>query len=50
MNSVNANAGGVCFFNLPMQPTRLSTLNAAAMAFGQTCSHSGTTYAKDYGN
>lgn len=50
MNSVNANAGGVCFFNLPMQPTRLSTLNAAAMAFGQTCSHSGMTYAKDYGN
>lgn len=50
LNSANANAGGVCFFNLPMQPTRLSTLNAAAMAFGLNCSHSGTTYAKDYGN
>lgn len=49
-SSKNANAGGVCFFNLPMQPTRLSKFNAAAQAFGLTVTHSGTTYSKDYGN
>lgn len=46
----NANAGGVCFFNLPMSAYRLSTLNAAAQAFGHTVSHSGKTYPKNYGN
>lgn len=49
MASKNLNAGGVCFFNLPMTSYRLSTLNAAAQAFGLTCSHSGNTYTKDYG-
>ena len=48
--SANANAGGVCFFNLPANTSRLSAFNAAAQAFGLTCSHSGTIYAKDYGN
>lgn len=48
--SKNVNAGGVCFFNLPMSADKLSTLNAAAQAFGLTCSHSGKTHAKDYGN
>ena len=46
----NANAGGVCFFNLPMSANKLSTLNAAAQAFGHTVSHSGTTHSKNYGN
>lgn len=45
-----ANAGGVCFFNLPMAATKLSSLNAAAQAFGLTCTHTGTTYSKDYGS
>lgn len=49
-NSKNANAGGVCFFNLPMSPNSvLSKFNAAAQAFSLSVSHSGTTYAKDYG-
>lgn len=48
--SKNINAGGICFFNLPMQPTRLSTLNAAAQAFGLTVKNTGKTYSKDYGN
>lgn len=46
----NDNAGGVCFFNLPASSYRLSTLNAAAQAFGHTVSHSGTTHSKNYGN
>ena len=50
-DAINANAAGVCFFNLPMSATTVKTrLNAAAQAFGLTCSHSGKTYAKDYGN
>lgn len=50
-NSKNANAGGVCFFNLPMSPNSvLSKFNAAAQAFSLSVSHSGTTYTKDYGN
>lgn len=49
-NAVNAGAGGVTFFNLPMQPTMVSRFNAAAEVFGETCTHTGTTYAKDYGN
>lgn len=46
----NANARGIGFFNLPMSPYRLSSFNAAAQAFGETVTHTGTTYAKDYGN
>lgn len=46
----NADARGICFFNLPMSPYRLSSLNAAAQAFGETVSHTGKTYSKDYGN
>lgn len=49
-SSKDANAGGVCFFNLPMQPTSLSKFNAAAQAFGLTVTHTGKTYSKDYGN
>lgn len=50
-NAKNADAAGVCFFNLPESPTNaLSRLNASAQAFGLTCTHSGTTYGKDYGN
>ena len=29
---------------------RLSSFNAAAQAFGETVSHTGKTYSKDYGN
>ena len=48
---MNANAAGITFFNLRMEPSNgLSRFNAAAQAFGLTCSHSGKTYAKDYGN
>lgn len=46
----NANARGVAFFNLPMSSYRLSSFNAAAQAFGETVSHTGKTYSKDYGN
>lgn len=46
----NANLRGIGFFNLPMSPTRVSSFNAAAQAFGETVTHSGTTYSKDYGN
>lgn len=47
----NANAGGVTFFNLPMSPSSvISALNGSAQAFGLTCTHSGKTYSKDYGN
>lgn len=46
----NADARGICFFNLPMSPYRLSSFNAAAQAFGETVSHTGKTYSKDYGN
>ena len=46
----NADARGICFFNLPMSPYRLSSFNAAAQAFGETVTHTGTTYTKDYGN
>lgn len=49
-SSKDANAGGVCFFNLPAASYRLSTLNAAAQAFGLTVTHTGKTYSKDYGN
>lgn len=49
-SSAEANAGGVCFFNLPMQPTCLSTIDAAAQAFGLSVTHTGKTYSKDYGN
>ena len=45
----NADARGICFF-LPMSPYRLSSFNAAAQAFGETVSHTGKTYSKDYGN
>lgn len=48
--AAEAGAKGVCFFNLPATPYRLSTLDAAAQAFGLTVTHSGTTYSKDYGN
>ena len=49
--AMNANAAGITFFNLRMEPSNgLSRFNAAAQAFGLTCSHSGKTYAKDYGN
>lgn len=48
--AMNAGARGVCFFNLPMASTRVSSFNACAQAFGHTVSHSGTTYSKDYGN
>ncbi|WP_418983647.1 glycosyl hydrolase family 18 [Alistipes sp.] len=47
----NANAGGVTFFNLPMSPSSvISALNGSAQAFGLTCTHTGKTYSKDYGN
>lgn len=46
----NADARGICFFNLPMSSYRLSSFNAAAQAFGETVTHTGTTYTKDYGN
>lgn len=46
-----ANARGICFFNLPMQPSGcLSSIQAAADVWSLTVSHSGTTYTKDYGN
>lgn len=49
--AMNANAAGITFFNLRMEPSNgLSRFNAAAQAFGLTCSHSGKTYVKDYGN
>lgn len=49
--AMNANAAGICFFNLPESPTNpLPRLNAAAQAFNLTCTHSGITYGKDYGN
>ena len=50
MAAKNANARGVAFFNLPMSSYRLSSFNAAAQAFGETVSHTGKTYSKDYGN
>lgn len=46
----NTDSGGIGLWNLPMEPTRLATLNAAAQAFGLTCTHTGTTHPKDYGN
>jgi len=33
-----------------MSSYRLSSFNAAAQAFGETVSHTGKTYSKDYGN
>lgn len=47
--SIRADAGGVGIYDLRMEPTRLSTFNAVAEAFGLTCTHTGITYPKDYG-
>lgn len=48
IQSSRANAGGVGLYNLRMEPTRLSTLNAVAQGFELTCTHTGVTYPKDY--
>lgn len=48
--AAEAGAKGVCFFNLPAAPYRLSTLDAAAQAFNLSVTHTGKTYSKDYGN
>lgn len=48
--SMRANAGGIGIYDLRMEPTRLSTFNAVAWAFDLTCTHTGVTYPKDYGN
>ena len=50
MSCIKAGAGGVWFYNLPMEPTRLPQLNGMAQAFGMTCTHTGVTYPKDFGN
>ena len=50
IQSMRANAGGIGIYDLRMEPTRLSTFNAVAWAFDLTCTHTGVTYPKDYGN
>lgn len=47
---MRANAGGIGIYDLRMEPARLSTFNAVAWAFDLTCTHTGVTYPKDYGN
>lgn len=50
-NASEANAKGICYFNLPMNPTTaLRYIQPAADIFGLTVTHTGKTYSKDYGN